>query len=69
MARHSEALLPQDPTLDEIRLALGFQHEFRGDALRNWVLLGSWVHTDNDANIGIYEYDRDVVNLGMARNF
>ena len=54
---------------DEIRLALGFQHEFRGDALRNWVLLGSWVHTDNDANIGIYEYDRDVVNLGMARNF
>jgi hypothetical protein len=54
---------------DEIRLALGFQHEFRGDALRNWVLLGSWVHTDNDSNIGIYEYDRDVVNLGMARNF
>jgi hypothetical protein len=54
---------------DEVRVSLGFQHEFRGDALRNWVLLGSWVHTDNDSNVGIYEYDRDVVNLGMARNF
>ena len=54
---------------DEIRLAVGFQHDFRSEALQHWVLLGSWVHTDNDANIGIYEYDRDVVNLGMARNF
>ena len=50
-------------------MRLGFQHDFRGDALQNWVLLGSWVHTDNDSNVAIYEYDRDVVNLGMARNF
>ncbi|MEZ5563571.1 MAG: tetratricopeptide repeat protein [Gammaproteobacteria bacterium] len=54
---------------DEVRVSLGFQHEFRSDALQNWVLLGSWVHTDNDSNVGIYEYDRDIVNLGMARNF
>ncbi len=63
---------PFAPTVrdeDEVRLAVGFQHDFRSEALQNWVLLGSWVHTDNDANIGIYEYDRDVVNLGMARNF
>ena len=63
---------PFAPTVrdeDEIRLALGFQHEFRSDALQNWVLLGSWVHTNNDSNVAIYEYDRDVVNLGLARNF
>ena len=65
-------LAPFAPTTrdeHEVRLAMGFEHNFRSDALQNWVLLGGWIHTDNNSNVDIYEYDRDVVNLGMARNF
>lgn len=54
---------------DELRFSLGFQHDFRSGALRNWSLLGGWVHTDSDSNVQIYDYDRDVVNLGLSRRF
>ncbi len=54
---------------DEWRYTVGFQHDFRSGALAGWALLGSWVHTDNQSNIPIYDYDRDVANLGLARRF
>lgn len=54
---------------DELRYYLGFQHDFRAGTLRNWSLLGSWTHTDNDSNVQIYEYDRDMLNLGLSRRF
>ena len=54
---------------DEWRSSLGFQHDFRSGALEHWSLLGGWVHTTNQSNVPISDYDRDVVNLGMARRF
>ncbi len=54
---------------DEMRYALGFQHDFESGWLDGWALQGSWVHTDNRSNVTIYEYDRDVANLGLARRF
>jgi hypothetical protein len=54
---------------DEWRGTIGFQHDFQSGFLRDWSLLGSWVHTDNESNIGIYDYDRDVLNLGLSRRF
>ena len=54
---------------DEWRYSLGFQHDFRSGALDRWSLLGGWVHTANQSNVSISDYDRDVVNLGMSRRF
>lgn len=54
---------------DEWRYTAGFQHDFTAGALRNWSLVGTWVHTDNQSNIPIYDYDRDIANLGLARRF
>ena len=54
---------------DEWRFTLGAQHEFREGVLADWALQANWVHTDNESNVAIYEYDRDVVNVGLARSF
>jgi hypothetical protein len=54
---------------DEWRYSVGFQHDFAEGLLAKWSLIGSWFHTDNDSNIPLYEYDRDVVNLGLSRQF
>ncbi len=54
---------------DETRYTAGFQHDFRSGALSGWALQGNWIYTDNRSNVAIYEYDRHVVNLGLARSF
>jgi len=54
---------------DEWRYAVGFEHRFTRGLLDRWALQGSWVYTDNGSNIDLYEYDRHVVNLGLARSF
>jgi hypothetical protein len=54
---------------DEARYTVGFEHDIRSGFLDGWALQGSWVYTDNRSNIPIYEYDRHVVNLGLARSF
>jgi hypothetical protein len=54
---------------DEFRTTLGFQHDFRSGWLAGWSLQGSWIHTDNSSNVGIYDYDRDQVDLGLARSW
>jgi hypothetical protein len=54
---------------DEWRYTLGFDHDFRSGLLADWSLQGSWIYTDNPSNLDIYDYDRHVVNLGLARTF
>ena len=54
---------------DEYRYSLGFQHDIKSGLLNKWQLLGSWIHTDNQSNTDIYEYDRDQISLGLARSF
>jgi hypothetical protein len=54
---------------DEWRYTLGFDHDIRSGLLAGWSLQGSWVFTDNRSNLDLYDYDRHVVNLGLARVF
>lgn len=54
---------------DEWRYTLGFQHDFREGLLGGWALQGSWIYTDNRSDVDIYQYDRNVVSLGLARSF
>lgn len=54
---------------DEWRYTLGFQHDIQSGPLARWALQGSWMYTDNSSNTPIYDYDRHVVNLGLARSF
>ncbi len=67
-----DGLQPITETLrddEEYRYSVGFQHDFKGGLLNKWQLLGSWIHTDNESNDDLYEYDRDQVSLGLARSF
>jgi hypothetical protein len=54
---------------DEWRYAAGFEHRFTAGLLEDWALQGSWIYNDNESNVPIFEYDRHVVNLGLARSF
>jgi len=54
---------------DEMRYTVGFQHDFRQGLLAGWALQGNWIYTDNNSAVVIYEYERSVVNLGLARSF
>jgi hypothetical protein len=54
---------------DEWRYTLGFSHDLRNGMLAGWSVQGSWVFTDNHSNLDLYDYDRHVVNLGLARSF
>jgi len=59
--------VPRDD--DELRLTAGFQHDFREGWLDGWSLVGSWIWTDNQSDVAIYEYDRHQVSLGLSRGF
>lgn len=54
---------------DETRVALGFEQRFTRGTLEGWALQGNWIFTDNDSDVPIYDYDRHVVNLGLAKRF
>ena len=65
----TEPLFNQSRDDDEMRYTVGFQHDFREGLLAAWSLQGNWIYTDNQSDVDIYEYDRNVVNLGLARSF
>lgn len=54
---------------DEYRTTVGFQHDIKSGPLTQWALVGNWIHTKNDSNVEIFEYDRDQVNMGLSRSF
>lgn len=54
---------------DEYRYTVGFQHAIQRGPLASWALLGSWIHTNNNSDVPIFEYDRDQFNLGISRAF
>jgi hypothetical protein len=53
----------------ERRYEVGFNHTFKEKALKEWKLTGSFGHIDNDSNVSIYEYDRNVMALQLSRSF
>ena len=64
-----EPLVNKSRDDDEWRYSVGFQHDFKAGLLADWSLVGGYVHTDNQSNVAIYDYNRDVVNLGLSRRF
>jgi len=53
----------------ERRYEVGFSHTFKEKLLKEWRLSGSYSRTDNDSNVSIYEYDRNLVALNLSRSF
>lgn len=53
----------------EQRLEIGFGHEYKEGALNKWKLSGSVSHTENDSNVSIYKYRRDMVGVNLSRTF
>ncbi len=53
----------------ELRLTVGFQRQLEWWLLDGWQLLASWSVTDNSSNVEIFDYDRQLINLGVSRQF
>ena len=53
----------------ERRYEIGFNHLFRENVLKEWKLSGSYAYTENDSNVDIYNYRRDVTAVSLSRVF
>ena len=53
----------------ENRYEIGFAHNFKEGLMKDWKLSGSWLRSDNHANVSIYTYQRDVTSINLARSF
>lgn len=53
----------------ELRLTVGFQRLLEWRFFEGWQLLGSWSVTNNSSNVEIFDYDRQLINLGVSRQF
>jgi len=48
---------------------LGFRHKFGGKYLDKWVVNGKYSNTDNNSNVDLYTYDREVTSVTLSRSF
>ncbi len=53
----------------EQRYDAGVNHTFKKGTLEDWKITASYTYTENDSNLAIYDYDREVISLGMTRTF
>jgi tetratricopeptide (TPR) repeat protein len=53
----------------EHRYELGASHRFQAGWFEKWNLSATLTHVDNNANIGLYGYNRDTVLFALARSF
>lgn len=72
--RHSrydgqEVLFAKPRRETEKRLELGASHEFQAGWMEKWQLSATATHIDNSANISLYDYDRDIVQIALGRRF
>jgi len=49
--------------------SVGFIHQFSNQYLNKWVLKGSFNNTENDSNVDIFTYDREVTSITFSRTF
>ncbi|MEE4184165.1 MAG: DUF2860 family protein [Gammaproteobacteria bacterium] len=54
---------------DEWRYTLGFRHQFARTFLEGWVLRGEWIYTNNSSNIPVFEFDRNLLSIGLEKSF
>jgi len=53
----------------EESFSIGFIHQFTNKYLSKWVLKGSFNSTDNNSNVDIFTYDREVTSVTFSRDF
>lgn len=53
----------------ELQAMLGVSHDFRSGWFKSWTLNAQYTHTDNDANLQAFEYQRNIFELNMRRYF
>ena len=53
----------------EQKFVLGVRHEFKGDYLNKWVVNGKYSNTENDSNVDIFSYEREVTSVTFSRMF
>ncbi len=53
----------------EQRLEIGFGHKFADGKLKGWYLSGSVQLTDNQSNVSIYDFQRNMTTLTLSRSF
>ena len=53
----------------ELLAVLGVSHNFRGGSLKSWTLNAQYSFADNDSNIEIFTYDRNIFEINMRRYF
>lgn len=53
----------------ERRIELGASHQFQDGWLDKWALSGTVTHIHNDANLSIYRYNRDLVQVTLGRSY
>ncbi len=54
---------------DETRYVVGASHNFRSGAMQGWGLGLRASYSDNESNIGIFEYERNLVSLDLTKRF
>jgi len=53
----------------EQRYDVGINHTLKKGTFKDWKITASYTYTENESNVGIYDYDREVIGLGMSRTF
>jgi len=53
----------------ELLAVLGVSHDFRSGPLKSWTLNAQYTFTDNNSNLDIFTYNRNVFEVNMRRYF
>jgi len=53
----------------EQRIELGASHQFQAGWMDKWQLSGTYTHIHNEANLSLYGYDRDLVQIALGRSY
>jgi hypothetical protein len=64
-----EPLFAKKRNETEQRYDAGINHTLKKGFLKEWKITASYTYTDNQSNVAIYDYDREVIGLGMSRAF
>ncbi|MCC5793695.1 MAG: tetratricopeptide repeat protein [Chromatiales bacterium] len=67
--RGAEDLFDRARREDEYRVLLGADHRFAGGPLAGWSVQATWSWTQNRSNIDLFDYQRHMVSIGLARQF
>ena len=61
--------ISDDRSDTELNLQLGLSHDFRSGNLKSWTINAQFNYTDNDSNVDLFEYERNLVEVNMRRYF